>query len=183
MSDLYVSWSEYHQKIEQLAIKIYDSGWSFNQILCLARGGLRVGDTLSRLYRKPLAILSTTSYHPPSVGGNDVRGHLTISGSLTMTTPTLQMPLLVVDDLVDSGITLRETLTWLEQHHGVDRDQICTAVLWYKACSEFAPDYYVDFLATNPWIHQPFECYETTSLDDLRFNLQLHGSTLQPTHP
>jgi hypothetical protein len=22
------------------------------------------------------------------------------------------------------------------------------------------PDYYVDFLADNPWIHQPFEKYE-----------------------
>lgn len=170
MADLYVSWSEYHQKIEQLAVKIYDSGWQFQQILCLARGGLRVGDILSRLYRKPLAVLSTASYRAPEASGVAMRGQLTISRNLTMTTPELQVPLLVVDDLVDSGITLRETLPWLHHHHGVEQDQIRTAVLWCKACTEFMPDYYVDYLATNPWIHQPFECYETASFDDLRFN-------------
>jgi uncharacterized protein len=62
MHDLYVSWTEYHQKIEQLAVQIYNCGWQFNQIVCLARGGLRVGDILSRLYKQPLAILAASSY-------------------------------------------------------------------------------------------------------------------------
>ncbi|MCX7597172.1 MAG: phosphoribosyltransferase family protein, partial [Fischerella sp.] len=62
MPDLYVSWSDYHRKIEQLAAQIYQSGWQFNQIVCLARGGLRVGDILSRIYKQPLAILATSSY-------------------------------------------------------------------------------------------------------------------------
>ena len=52
--DLEVSWSDYHQKIEQLAVQIYESGWEFNQIVCLARGGLRVGDILSRIYKLSL---------------------------------------------------------------------------------------------------------------------------------
>ncbi|MCC3468846.1 MAG: phosphoribosyltransferase, partial [Microcoleus sp. PH2017_06_SFM_O_A] len=55
MSDLYVSWSEYHRKIEDLAVKINESQWKFDRIVCLARGGLRVGDTLSRIFDKPLA--------------------------------------------------------------------------------------------------------------------------------
>ena len=62
MSDLYVSWDEYHAKIEGLAAQIYQSEWEFDQILCLARGGLRIGDILSRIFDKPLAILSTSSY-------------------------------------------------------------------------------------------------------------------------
>jgi uncharacterized protein len=40
-------------------------------------------------------------------------------------------------------------------------------VLWYKVCSEFKPDYYVDYLPDNPWIHQPFEQYETLTPADL----------------
>ena len=36
-------------------------GWRFDQILCLARGGLRVGDQLSRIFEVPLAILATSS--------------------------------------------------------------------------------------------------------------------------
>ncbi|HEY9726091.1 MAG TPA: phosphoribosyltransferase, partial [Chroococcales cyanobacterium] len=39
MPDLYISWSEYHQKIEQLAAKIYAANWDFNQIVCIAKGG------------------------------------------------------------------------------------------------------------------------------------------------
>jgi len=45
---LYVSWDEYHMLIERLALKIAGSGWEFDQILCLARGGMRPGDVLSR---------------------------------------------------------------------------------------------------------------------------------------
>ena len=56
---LYVSWDEYHLLIERLALKVAASGWEFDQILCLARGGMRPGDVLSRVFDKPLAIMST----------------------------------------------------------------------------------------------------------------------------
>ena len=157
MPDLYISWSDYHRIIEQLAVKIYESGWEFNQIVCLAKGGLRVGDLLSRIYDKPLAVLATSSYGGP---GNQVRGSITFGRDLTMTTANLGSHVLLVDDLVDSGITLKRSLTWLDRHYGFYIDEIRTAALWYKACSIFAPDYYVDYLPDNPWIHQPFEKYE-----------------------
>lgn len=172
--DLHISWAIYHHTIEQLALKVDASGWKFNQILCLARGGLRVGDILSRLFHCPLAILSASSY-----GGENhqVRGELTIAPTITMTTSQLSGPLLVVDDLVDSGITLQETLTWLVTHTPIDRASIRTAVLWYKACSVVVPDYYVDYLADNPWIHQPFEPYDSMTLADLQ--LKHHSSTIE----
>jgi uncharacterized protein len=157
MSDLHISWDDYHHKIEALAVAVHESGWSFNQIVCLAKGGLRVGDTFSRLFDLPLAILSTSSY-----GGtnNQVRGSITFGRDLTMTTPNLGNRVLVVDDLVDSGITLKKSLVWLDRQYGFYIDEMRTAVLWYKACSECAPDFYVDYLPDNPWIHQPFERYE-----------------------
>jgi hypothetical protein len=157
MPDLHVSWSDYHQKIEQLAVKIYQSRWEFNQIVCLARGGLRVGDILSRIYKQPLAILATSSYIGP---GKQERGMLTFSRNLTMTTDNLGDRILLVDDLVDSGVTLEQTIPWLKQHGDSPIEEIRTAVLWYKACSVIAPDYYVEYLPENPWIHQPFEHYE-----------------------
>lgn len=54
---LYVSWEEYHQLIERLALKVHASGWEFDQILCLARGGLRPGDMISRIFDRPLGIV------------------------------------------------------------------------------------------------------------------------------
>jgi hypoxanthine phosphoribosyltransferase len=164
MSDLYISWSDYHHKIEQLAVKIYQSGWQFNQIVCLARGGLRVGDILSRIYNQPLAILSTSSY---SDMDNHERSNLIISHQLTMTSENLGSRILLVDDLVDSGITIQQTIPWLYSYSQSPIEEIRTAVIWYKACSVVVPDYHVDYLADNPWIHQPFEHYEHITLSEL----------------
>jgi hypoxanthine phosphoribosyltransferase len=157
MSDLYVSWSDYHQAIESLAAKIYHSGWQFNQIVCLARGGLRIGDLLSRIYDTPLAILSASSYRGSE---GRVRGQITIANHLTMTTETLGSRVLLVDDLVDSGISLKESLLWLKNNYTSEIQEIKTAVLWYKACSVIVPDFSVEYLPHSPWIHQPFERYE-----------------------
>ena len=61
--DLNVSWEEYTTKIERLAIKVHEASFEYNQIVCIAKGGLRMGDILSRLFNIPLAILSVESYH------------------------------------------------------------------------------------------------------------------------
>ena len=74
---LYVSYDEYHNLIEKLAIKVHQSGWEFDTILCLARGGMRPGDILSRIFNKPLAIMSTSSYRADA---GTVQGHLDIVG-------------------------------------------------------------------------------------------------------
>jgi hypoxanthine phosphoribosyltransferase len=160
MPDLYVSWSQYHEKIEALAVRLYQSGWNFNQIVCIAKGGLRVGDILCRLYRQPLAILSAASY-----GGinNQTRGESIFSQHLSMINETLNNRVLLVDDLADSGMSLQETVKWLQQHYRTEIEEIRTAVIWYKGSSRVVPDYYVDYLPDNPWIHQPFEKYEQTT--------------------
>lgn len=163
MADMYVSWDEYHQTIEALAQQIYESGWEFNQIVCLARGGLRVGDILSRIFDQPLAVLSTSSYR----GDGKSRSTLIFSEDLTKTTQHLGSHILLVDDLVDSGITLQKTLPWLDRKYGFYIEEVRTAVLWYKACSVIKPDYHVKYLSSNPWIHQPFERYEQMRPADL----------------
>jgi hypoxanthine phosphoribosyltransferase len=168
MPDLYISWSEYNHKIEQLAVKIYQANWDFNQIVCIAKGGLRVGDILCRIFRQPLAILSTSSYGGPE---NRDRGTIIFSRHLSMTTEKLGARVLLLDDLVDSGISLEESIHWLERHHGASIAEIRTGVIWYKDCSAIAPDYYVDYLADNPWIHQPFERYEQMSPAELAASL------------
>jgi hypothetical protein len=49
-----------------------------------------------------------------------------------------------------------------------------TAVLWWKACSVFKPDFYVEHLADSPWIRQPFEVYD--DLDASRLAERLDAS-------
>ena len=48
MQHLYVDWAEYHRLIERLALSIHRSGWHFDSVIALARGGLRVGEPCSR---------------------------------------------------------------------------------------------------------------------------------------
>lgn len=164
MSDFYVSWDSYHSDIENLALKLHAAEWEFNQIVCLAKGGLRIGDILCRLFDVPLAILSTASYGGPD---NRMRGDITFSRDLSMTTPNLGSRVLLVDDLVDSGQSLKRSIVWLERKYGFYIDELRTAVLWCKDCSAIRPDYYVTYLEDNPWIHQPFEEYEQMSPAEL----------------
>jgi hypoxanthine phosphoribosyltransferase len=150
---LHVTWDDYNRLVERLALTVHESGYSFNQINCIARGGLRVGDVLSRIYELPLAILSTHSY---TASGGTVRGELVIAEHMTMTSPRLGDKVLLVDDMVDSGHTLDKVYRTLPQRFP-SIGEIRTAVLWWKACSIFKPDYWVDYLPDNPWIHQPYE--------------------------
>lgn len=180
MADFYVSWKEYHQDIEQLALKIHASGWPFNQIVCLAKGGLRIGDILCRLFDVPLAILSTASYGGPD---NRMRGDITFSRDLSMTTANLGSRILLVDDLVDSGQSLQRSRLWLDRKYGFYINEVRSAVLWRKGCSQIKPDYYVTYLENNPWIHQPFERYEQMSLDELAAQQSQANLADKPTQP
>ena len=153
---LYVSWDEYHMLIERLALKVAHSGWGFDQILCLARGGMRPGDILSRIFDKPLAIMSTSSYRAEA---GTVQGHLDIARYITTPKGEIAGKVLLVDDLADTGHTLRAVVDQLKNNYK-PITELRSAVIWTKGVSTFQPDYSVDFLPTNPWIHQPFEPYD-----------------------
>jgi hypoxanthine phosphoribosyltransferase len=160
---LWVGWPEYHRAIEELAALVHASGWQFDQILCLARGGLRPGDVLSRIFDVPLAILSTSSYREKS--GTE-QGELNIASAVTMARGALGGRVLLVDDLVDSGVTLQRVQQHLQQTNTAITE-VRSAVIWYKQCSVLKPDFYLHYLPDNPWIHQPFEQYDGLRAEQL----------------
>jgi len=45
--------------------------------------------------------------------------------------------------------------------------ELRSAVIWTKGVSSFKADYSVEFLPTNPWIHQPFEGYDAMRPEQL----------------
>ena len=166
MADLYVSWDDYHNAIERLAHKVHASGYPFDQIICLARGGLRVGDMLSRIFNQPLAILATQSYFANADKSSEFQGELTIGQHMAKVNERLGQKILVVDDLVDSGKTMLEVVDHLKQRYpGIQ--EVRTAVISRKGCSVFSPDYWADDLPHNPWIHQPFEVYDKLKPEEL----------------
>jgi hypothetical protein len=163
--DLYISWDKYNKSIEELALQIHEDGFELNQIVCIAKGGLRVGDILARIFDVPLAILSVESYRGDGI--KNQQGGIIFGSSLAKTTPNLGNKVLLVDDLADSGRTLEKCVKWLEHYEGFFIDELKTATVWTKGLSTFTPDYFIEFLTNNPWIHQPFEKYETMIVEEL----------------
>lgn len=160
---LSISWEQYHRHIEALALQVHRSGWQFDHILCLARGGLRPGDVLSRLFNAPLAILSTSSYREEA---GSKQGELAIARHVTMPAGSLAGRVLLVDDLVDSGVTLDKVQQHLQEAFP-EVTEVRSAVIWYKARSCMRPDYFVQHFQGNPWIVQPFEEYERMGIAGL----------------
>ncbi|NLA88787.1 MAG: phosphoribosyltransferase [Alcaligenaceae bacterium] len=155
--DLWVSWSDYHRLIETLALKIYESKYQFDTIVCLARGGVRVGDVLSRIFDVPLGILATSSYREAA---GTQQGQLDIAQFITITRGSLEGRILLVDDMVDTGQTFKKVNEHLLNEFP-QIEEMRSAVLWLKAHAILEPDYYCQYLETNPWIHQPFEDYDS----------------------
>ncbi len=164
MKDLYVSWDEYNRLIEKLAVRVWDSGWEFDAIVCLARGGLRIGDVMSRVFDKPLGVMFTSSYREQA---GTVQSTLQISECMSSAQALPGTRWLLVDDLADSGATLQEIMPELKRRFP-QLEELRSAVLWQKGASVAIPDYLMEVLPTNPWIHQPFEEYDHMRPEDLK---------------
>jgi hypoxanthine phosphoribosyltransferase len=148
MSNLFVSWSDYHQCIEQLAAQIHRSAWHVDHIACVGRGGFRVGDILARLFKKPYALIIA--------GANDVQ---------VASAQILRGNVLLVDDLIDSGDLLPRGQQLRAAHPQIEA--LRTAVLWRKGEQAAQTDYCVRQIEAECWLHQPYEPYELISLESL----------------
>ena len=72
--------------------------------------------------------------------------------------------ILIIDDICDTGNTLNYLTDLINKNNP---KSIRTAVLFYKSVSSFKPNYYIDYLEDSPWIHMPYERYETLKPEEL----------------
>ena len=101
--------------------------------------------------------MSTSSYREDA---GTVQGQLDIARYITTPKGEIAGRVLLVDDLADTGHTLQAVVEMLRKNY-TPITELRTGVLWTKSLSTFVADYSVDFLPTNPWIHQPFESYDS----------------------
>ncbi|WP_017294930.1 phosphoribosyltransferase [Geminocystis herdmanii] len=141
------SWQEFREYCEIVAIDIIHHQKSYSQIIAIARGGFYLGDYLSRRLKLPLSVIVTQSYTQ-----DNQQGKLSL-GNLSYIIPPVQKVLLV-DDLLDTGVTMIKTKEMLENTWGVEVD---TAVIWQKFHSQFQADYCHSITPSDYWIQQPFE--------------------------
>jgi hypoxanthine phosphoribosyltransferase len=107
--------------------------------------------------------MSTSSYRSEA---GTVQGNLDIAHYITTPKGEIAGKVLLVDDLADSGLTLEAVMHQLKNNYK-PITELRSAVIWTKALSKFTPDYSVEFLPTNPWIHQPFEGYDSLRPEQL----------------
>jgi hypoxanthine phosphoribosyltransferase len=117
---------------------------------------------LSRVFDKPLAIMSTSSYRSDA---GTIQGRLDLATYITLPKGELAGRVLLVDDLADTGVTLKAVVDRLRGMPSIS--ELRSSVIWVKGVSSYTPDYYVESLPTSPWIHQPFEDYDSLRPDGL----------------
>jgi hypothetical protein len=158
-----VSWDEYHALSSASRSSCTSRASRSTRSSASRAAGCASATCCRASTSQPLAILSTHSY---TAEGGTVRGELVIAEHMTMTKPRL-------------GAACCSSTTWSTRATRSSRSQraaarfphiveLRTAVLWWKACSVFKPDYCVEYLPDNPWIHQPFEDYDDPSATDAR---------------
>ena len=146
-----------------LAGEIRDSEYSPRVIVGVSRGGWPPARVMSDLLENPnLANMKVEFYK--NIGVTNRRPKIT----QPVTSEVVGRRVLVVDDVADSGKSLRAAYQHLRQK-GALEIKVCT--LYLKPKSVFKPDYYAR--TTSKWVIFPWERLEAISL--IRQNLQSKG--------
>ncbi len=95
---------------------------------------MRPGDVLSRVFDKPLGIMSTSSYRAEA---GTIQGRLDIAKYITMPKGELAGRVLLVDDLADSGVTLKAVVERLRGMPSIS--ELRSAVIWTEERFELHP--------------------------------------------
>ena len=164
---LIVSWEQYHQTVEKLAIQIEESKYKPDILVGIMRGAAPMIDVLSRIFKLKCAYLAVESYSGKGI--EDEQGDIVFSREMSSIAPNMGGRILLCDDLSDTGITFNKSIDWLKKYEPIKNkiEDIKTATLWKKKKSTFEPDYCAVKLPDNPWIVQPFEVYEEVKIEDL----------------
>ncbi len=164
---LIVSWEDYNQTVEKLALMVHQSGYKPTLLVGIMRGAAPMIDVLSRVFKLKCAYLAVESYSGKGV--EDEQGDIVFSREMSSIAKNMGGRILLCDDLSDKGITLNKSVVWLKKYQTIkDKiEDIKTATLWKKKKSTFEPDYCAVKLKNDPWIVQPFEHYEEIRIEEI----------------
>jgi uncharacterized protein len=147
-SYLVVSWPDYHLIIQKLAATILTHSTKFDEIVSISRGGLTLGHILSDFLSLPVYSFAIQSY-------SDIQNQGELKITQELGKPISGKRILLVDDISDSGVTLKRAVEYLQKFQPAE---ITTVTLFLKPKSIFQPDYFAK--RTNKWIIFPTEVAE-----------------------
>jgi hypoxanthine phosphoribosyltransferase len=145
------SWDLIYRSLLNLAEAVRESGFEPDIIVGISRGGWLPARIMSDLLEKPkLASLAAEFY----VGVAETRGKPAITQTVSVSVKDKKV--LVVDDVADTGESLKLVNTYLKKQ-GVSGIRVVT--IYYKSWSKLVPDYYQK--KTRCWVVFPWERKET----------------------
>jgi uncharacterized protein len=160
---LFVSWPEYHKITQELAATILAREKKYDEIVAVSRGGLTFGHLLSDALRLPICTFTIQSYIDVKT-----QGELVITEPLSK--PIKDKNILLVDDVSDSGKTLKRAVSYLKNF---GPKSITLVTLFYKPGSCVRPDYFAK--DTDKWIVFPYE--PTEMIISISRNMEKDGFT------
>ena len=131
----YIGWGGFENSITDLYYKIKDSGKDIDFIVGIPRGGLIAAVTLSHRL--------------------DIK-HMTIDHMETVIDQLDPAKILIVDDISDSGQTLKKYID----------GGFITATLDVRFSTVATPDFYSNYLTTTNWIVYPWEAKDSKPIQD-----------------
>jgi uncharacterized protein len=136
------TYNRLNKDIKNLVRRIRYAKFKPKTIVALARGGLIPGVWLSHILKAPLMIVSVKSY------SEDRQQENTILLNSSYTVP-IQSPILLIDEIADSGLTLKT----VRKHFESIGIEVKTATLLYKKRSIIKPDWSMGEIKDDTWIN------------------------------
>lgn len=150
------SYPEFLSGIDSIATQIEASGWDPDLIVGIVRGGAVPAVYLSHKLKIPVQMVHWNT-RDDTEWGNESNAWIPeeIMGGLKV---------LIVDDIVDGGDTIKELLAdWNMSVAGLDKlniDNIKIAAMWYNTAQDVVVDFYhktVDRSEDQRWVIFPWE--------------------------
>jgi uncharacterized protein len=149
-----LTWDGFGAACRSLAQEIADDGWMPDVVVAVARGGLTVAGGIAYA----LGVKNCGAMNVEFYTGVDTRLDVPILLPPTFDMVDVQgLRALVVDDVADTGHTLRLVREVLAQHVAEAR----TAVLYHKARSVVRPNY--AWRQTDRWVVFPWSAHPTVT--------------------
>lgn len=148
-----VTWDKAYRLGRKIARKIKASGFVPDMVIGVARGGL----VPARIVCDFLHIKDLTSVKAEHWGIADTIGTARIKFPLPEEIDISGKRILIVDDVADTGDTYHVIVKHIKEKSPAE---VRTAVLQYKTCSTFVPDYWGEKHDAWKWIIYPWALYE-----------------------
>ena len=145
------SWDQIYELLLNLACTVRKTGFKPEIIIGVSRGGWPPARVMSDLLENPRVANVAAEFY---IGVAETKGKPAITQPVSVLVEGKRV--LVVDDVADTGESLRLVRSHLEEQGATE---VKTATIYYKPWSVIIPDYYEK--ETRSWIIFPWERKET----------------------